>query len=94
MFNWSGNKGSFKGQIPFYGKTGIDFYTERKVGWCLLKYGCELMCRRLLLYGLRVMLLDTKLPSTCLSFSNWRVLKSGFGLGVKVLSYDNFGDTA
>ena len=32
MFNWSGNKGSFKGQIPFYGKTGIEFYTERKVG--------------------------------------------------------------
>jgi malonate-semialdehyde dehydrogenase (acetylating)/methylmalonate-semialdehyde dehydrogenase len=31
MFNWSGNKGSFKGQIPFYGKTGIEFYTERKV---------------------------------------------------------------
>ena len=31
MFNWSGNKGSFMGDIPFYGKTGLDFYTQRKV---------------------------------------------------------------
>jgi hypothetical protein len=31
MFNWSGNKGSFKGDIPFYGKSGLDFYTCRKV---------------------------------------------------------------
>lgn len=47
MFNWSGSKGSFKvrsfhlisycvmadgqGDIPFYGKTGLDFYTQRKV---------------------------------------------------------------
>jgi hypothetical protein len=31
MFNWSGNKGSFKGDIPFYGKSGLDFYTARKV---------------------------------------------------------------
>nr|ODN92544.1 methylmalonate-semialdehyde dehydrogenase (acylating) [Cryptococcus depauperatus CBS 7841] len=30
MFNWSGNKGSFKGDIPFYGKSGLDFYTYRK----------------------------------------------------------------
>ncbi|ODN73336.1 methylmalonate-semialdehyde dehydrogenase (acylating) [Cryptococcus amylolentus CBS 6039] len=30
MFNWSGNKGSFKGDISFYGKTGLDFYTQRK----------------------------------------------------------------
>lgn len=30
MFNWSGNKGSFLGDIPFYGKTGLDFYTQRK----------------------------------------------------------------
>lgn len=30
MFNWSGNKGSFMGDIPFYGKTGLDFYTQRK----------------------------------------------------------------
>ncbi|WWC91814.1 methylmalonate-semialdehyde dehydrogenase (acylating) [Kwoniella dendrophila CBS 6074] len=30
MFNWSGNKGSFKGDIPFYGKSGIDFYTYKK----------------------------------------------------------------
>jgi len=42
MFNWSGNKGSFKGQIPFYGKTGIEFYTERKV--CFpLRNGNELI---------------------------------------------------
>ena len=31
MFNWSGNKASFMGDIPFYGKTGLDFYTHRKV---------------------------------------------------------------
>lgn len=30
MFNWSGSKGSFLGDIPFYGKTGIEFYTQRK----------------------------------------------------------------
>ncbi|KAK8853282.1 methylmalonate-semialdehyde dehydrogenase (acylating) [Kwoniella newhampshirensis] len=30
MFNWSGNKGSFKGDIPFYGKSGLEFYTMRK----------------------------------------------------------------
>lgn len=30
MFNWSGNKSSFAGDIPFYGKTGLDFYTHRK----------------------------------------------------------------
>ncbi|EIW71962.1 hypothetical protein TREMEDRAFT_70598 [Tremella mesenterica DSM 1558] len=30
MFNWSGNKGSFLGDIPFYGRTGLDFYTQRK----------------------------------------------------------------
>jgi hypothetical protein len=30
MFNWSGNKGSFMGDIPFYGKTGLEFYTQRK----------------------------------------------------------------
>lgn len=30
MFNWSGNKGSFLGDIPFYGKTGLEFYTQRK----------------------------------------------------------------
>ena len=31
MFNWSGSKASFMGDIPFYGKTGLDFYTQRKV---------------------------------------------------------------
>lgn len=31
MFSWSGNKGSFLGDIPFYGKSGIDFYTQTKV---------------------------------------------------------------
>lgn len=30
MFNWSGSKGSFMGDIPFYGKTGLEFYTQRK----------------------------------------------------------------
>lgn len=66
MFNWSGNKGSFKGQIPFYGKTGIEFYTERKVRFPLETWeGAD--GRLLLLCGLREMLLDTRLLSTCLS---------------------------
>ncbi|KAF8335456.1 methylmalonate-semialdehyde dehydrogenase [Cantharellus anzutake] len=30
MFSWSGNKGSFLGDIPFYGKTGFEFFTQRK----------------------------------------------------------------
>lgn len=31
MFSWSGNKGSFLGDINFYGKGGINFYTQNKV---------------------------------------------------------------
>lgn len=31
MFSWSGNKASFLGDIPFYGKNGINFYTQNKV---------------------------------------------------------------
>ncbi|KAF8303308.1 methylmalonate-semialdehyde dehydrogenase [Clavulina sp. PMI_390] len=30
MFNWSGNKASFLGDLPFYGRTGVDFYTQTK----------------------------------------------------------------
>lgn len=30
MFGWSGNKASAKGDIPFYGKSGLDFYTYKK----------------------------------------------------------------
>jgi len=30
MFSWSGNKGSFLGDIAFYGKGGINFYTQNK----------------------------------------------------------------
>ncbi|KAF7339774.1 Methylmalonate-semialdehyde dehydrogenase [Mycena venus] len=30
MFSWSGNKGSFLGDIHFYGKSGINFYTQNK----------------------------------------------------------------
>jgi len=30
MFSWSGNKGSFLGDISFYGKNGINFYTQNK----------------------------------------------------------------
>jgi malonate-semialdehyde dehydrogenase (acetylating)/methylmalonate-semialdehyde dehydrogenase len=30
MFGWSGNKASFLGDIPFYGRSGIDFYTQKK----------------------------------------------------------------
>ena len=31
MFSWSGNKASFLGDVPFYGKSGINFYTQNKV---------------------------------------------------------------
>ena len=31
MFSWSGNKASFLGDISFYGKNGINFYTQNKV---------------------------------------------------------------
>jgi len=30
MFSWSGNKGSFLGDSGFYGKSGINFYTQYK----------------------------------------------------------------
>ncbi|QRW13899.1 aldehyde dehydrogenase family protein [Ceratobasidium sp. AG-Ba] len=30
MFSWSGNKASFLGDISFYGKSGINFYTQNK----------------------------------------------------------------
>jgi malonate-semialdehyde dehydrogenase (acetylating)/methylmalonate-semialdehyde dehydrogenase len=30
MFSWSGNKSSFLGDISFYGKNGINFYTQNK----------------------------------------------------------------
>ncbi|CCM05185.1 uncharacterized protein FIBRA_07394 [Fibroporia radiculosa] len=30
MFSWSGNKGSFLGDVPFYGRGGVDFYTQNK----------------------------------------------------------------
>lgn len=30
MFSWSGNKGSFLGDVAFYGKSGINFYTQNK----------------------------------------------------------------
>lgn len=32
MFSWSGNKASALGDIPFYGRGGVDFYTQNKVG--------------------------------------------------------------
>lgn len=31
MFSWSGNKASFLGDIGFYGKGAINFYTQNKV---------------------------------------------------------------
>ncbi|PAV22269.1 Methylmalonate-semialdehyde dehydrogenase [Pyrrhoderma noxium] len=37
MFSWSGNKASFLGDIPFYGKSGIDFYTQTKTTTSLWK---------------------------------------------------------
>ncbi|KAI0076238.1 methylmalonate-semialdehyde dehydrogenase [Panus rudis PR-1116 ss-1] len=37
MFSWSGNKASFLGDIPFYGKSGIDFYTQNKTTTSLWK---------------------------------------------------------
>ncbi|KIM25371.1 hypothetical protein M408DRAFT_331150 [Serendipita vermifera MAFF 305830] len=30
MFSWSGNKDSFLGDVSFYGKNGINFYTQNK----------------------------------------------------------------
>ncbi|KAJ7615001.1 Methylmalonate-semialdehyde dehydrogenase [Roridomyces roridus] len=30
MFSWTGNKGSFLGDINFYGKGGVNFYTQTK----------------------------------------------------------------
>ncbi|TFK30796.1 methylmalonate-semialdehyde dehydrogenase [Coprinopsis marcescibilis] len=30
MFSWSGNKGSVLGDVGFYGKSGINFYTQNK----------------------------------------------------------------
>ncbi|CEL62986.1 methylmalonate-semialdehyde dehydrogenase [Rhizoctonia solani AG-1 IB] len=30
MFSWSGNKASFLGDISFYGKSGLNFYTQTK----------------------------------------------------------------
>lgn len=37
MFSWSGNKSSFLGDIPFYGRNGIDFYTQNKTTTALWK---------------------------------------------------------
>ncbi|KAH9950444.1 methylmalonate-semialdehyde dehydrogenase [Amylocystis lapponica] len=37
MFSWSGNKGSFLGDVPFYGRGGIDFYTQNKTTTALWK---------------------------------------------------------
>ncbi|CAL1695541.1 unnamed protein product [Somion occarium] len=37
MFSWSGNKASFLGDIPFYGRNGIDFYTQNKTTTSLWK---------------------------------------------------------
>jgi malonate-semialdehyde dehydrogenase (acetylating)/methylmalonate-semialdehyde dehydrogenase len=30
MFAFTGNKGSFRGDINFYGKSGVNFYTQIK----------------------------------------------------------------
>jgi len=37
MFSWAGNRGSFLGDIPFYGTSGIDFYTQYKATTSLWK---------------------------------------------------------
>ncbi|KAJ3541972.1 hypothetical protein NM688_g6021 [Phlebia brevispora] len=37
MFSWSGNRASFLGDIPFYGRNGIDFYTQNKTTTALWK---------------------------------------------------------
>ncbi|KAI0375415.1 methylmalonate-semialdehyde dehydrogenase [Pilatotrama ljubarskyi] len=37
MFSWSGNKASFLGDVPFYGRHGIDFYTQNKTTTALWK---------------------------------------------------------
>jgi malonate-semialdehyde dehydrogenase (acetylating)/methylmalonate-semialdehyde dehydrogenase len=30
MFSFTGNKGSYRGTLNFYGQAGIDFYTQHK----------------------------------------------------------------
>ncbi|KAK7694789.1 hypothetical protein QCA50_001977 [Cerrena zonata] len=37
MFSWSGNKASFLGDVAFYGRSGIDFYTQNKTTTSLWK---------------------------------------------------------
>jgi len=38
MFAWSGNKGSVLGDIGFYGKSGINFYTQNKTTTSLWRH--------------------------------------------------------
>ncbi|KAF7306786.1 Methylmalonate-semialdehyde dehydrogenase [Mycena indigotica] len=45
MFAWSGNKGSFLGDIGFYGKSGVNFYTENKTITSLWKSEDALVTR-------------------------------------------------
>lgn len=38
-FSWSGNKGSFRGDVPFYGPQGLHFYLQNKTVTSLWKVG-------------------------------------------------------
>lgn len=73
MFSWSGNKASFLGDVPFYGRHGIDFYTQNKVRAAVisgsrgtLTVACVgYMNRRPLRSGRRRMRSATRRPWTC-----------------------------
>ena len=81
MFSWSGNKASFLGDIPFYGRHGIDFYTQNKVSrslgagtcdvgrtWMLTVFG---VCRLRPRSGRRRTLLATRRPWICPRITKW-----------------------
>ena len=40
MMSFTGSRGSFLGDAHFYGKQGISFYTETKVGYSVLFQYC------------------------------------------------------
>jgi malonate-semialdehyde dehydrogenase (acetylating)/methylmalonate-semialdehyde dehydrogenase len=47
MFSFTGSRGSFLGDANFYGKAGINFYTQLKVVVCRFKaiFSCEILDR-------------------------------------------------
>lgn len=41
FFSWSGNKASFLGDLGFYGKSGLDFFTQNKVCFAVFCFDCK-----------------------------------------------------